>query len=280
MRVGGNFSSAVQIAQNNLSNISSQMARASLRLATAKRINRGSDDPAGLIAVSQLQRELSDLEGLSDSADRARGLAQVADSGLSEVSQLLNRVRANVVEAASTTSAEQQDALQLEVDAALDAINLIRNTTKISGQRVLDGGTTIRVGSSGGPSFSVPEVSSASLGGDAGVLNDLRSNGSASLTNDTTLAFQIVEQAQESVAVARGELGSFVRTTIDSTKEITSRISENVIQAKSQIEDADFSREVGNLVRSEIFGKIGVLAFRATLDAEDSMRGLLFDTVR
>ncbi|MCH7728139.1 MAG: hypothetical protein IH991_16925 [Planctomycetes bacterium] len=257
------------------------MAESSVRLATAKRINRGRDDPAGLIAYGQLEREFNDLQKLSESADRARRTARAADGGLSLVNDLLNRVRGNVVEAtSSTTSAEQRNALQIEIDAALDAVDLIRNITRSSGQRLLDGTATIRVGTSDAAALSLPNVSSTSLGGASGSLNDLRSGDDASLAKDSAAAFEIVNDAQDQVSNFRAEIGAFERATIDSTKEIALRTSENIAQAKSQIGDTDFSTEIVNLIKAEMSAKATFAALRTILDTEKGMLGALFDTIR
>ncbi len=281
LSVGSSFLGAIQAAQNNLYNVSLKMAESSVRLATQKRINRGADDPAGLIAFEQLEREFNDLQKLSESADRARRTARAADGGLSLVNELLNRVRGNVLEAtSSTTSAEQRNALQIEIDAALDAVDLIRNITRSSGQRLLDGTATIRVGTSDAAALSLPDVSSTSLGGASGSLNDLRSGGDASLAKDSAAAFEIVNDAQDQISTFRAEIGAFERATIDSTKEIALRTSENIAQAKSQIGDTDFSTEIVNLIKAEMSAKASFAALRTILDTEKGMLGALFDTIR
>ena len=214
-----------------------------------------------------------------NSADRARGLARAADSALSETNELLNRIRGNIVTAAdSSTSEQEQAALQLEIDAALDALDRIGQTTRFSGAKLLDGTTTIRVGTDTA-ALSLPEVNSASLGGDEQRLSELRSGGDASLSaGDLGQSLEILAAAQDQVLSMRSSIGSFERTTIESTQAVASRMTEHVSQAMSQIEDADISTEAVNLARSEMLIKTTLLALSLGLHAQESHLGVLFDS--
>ena len=93
----------------------------SVKLATLKRINKGSDDPAGLIAATELHREITALEEASAATERSRALVHVADSGLGEAGDLLNELEGNIVAAANDTlSSDERAALQIEIDAAVE----------------------------------------------------------------------------------------------------------------------------------------------------------------
>jgi len=59
------------------------------RLSTGLRINRGKDDPAGLIASETLRSEQRAITAAIDNARRADQIVSVAESGLGEVSALL-----------------------------------------------------------------------------------------------------------------------------------------------------------------------------------------------
>ena len=70
------------------------------RLATGLRINRGADDPAGLIASQNLLSHLRGLEAASSNIDRAHAVLGVAETGLSQVCSLLRDLNGPVVSAA------------------------------------------------------------------------------------------------------------------------------------------------------------------------------------
>jgi len=63
-----------------------------LRLTTGYRINKASDDPSGLIAVSQLASELTAIQAASDNATRANAMMNVADGALSEVQDMVSEI--------------------------------------------------------------------------------------------------------------------------------------------------------------------------------------------
>ncbi len=146
MRIGSNLSGVDLTAQNNLMRSFNQLTLSSIRLSTMKRINSGSDDPAGLIAAENLRAEITAIRAAGDNAARAQSAIHVADSGLNEVSGLLNTIRGNVVRSADgTLSDAERGALQIETDAAISALNRIGGMTSYGGKKLLDGSAGFNV---------------------------------------------------------------------------------------------------------------------------------------
>lgn len=117
-----------------------RLADTSVKLATLKRINRGSDDPAGLIAATELNRELTALEEASAATERTRAVVHLADRGLGQASDLLNQIEGNLVASASgATSTDERAAHQIEIDAAVDALDRIGLSTTFAGRQVFTG---------------------------------------------------------------------------------------------------------------------------------------------
>jgi len=146
MRIGSMPAGIDLAAHQSLLKAAAQLNQSSLRLATMWRINRGADDPAGLIAAKTLQAEVAALEQATRNADRARGVVHVADAALGQVGNLLGRIRQNVLAAAgSPVSEAEQAAYQLEIDAALEAINYIGRTTQLGGRKLLDGSAAFQI---------------------------------------------------------------------------------------------------------------------------------------
>ncbi len=140
MRIGSNLSGIDLTAHNNLLRNFKQLNLSSVRLSTMKRINKGSDDPAGLIAVGKLQSELISIRAASNNASRAVGAIHVADSAMSQIGNLLNDIRGNLVAAAGGGLSDAEIAAkQFEVDAALEAINRIGGVTSFGGRKLLNG---------------------------------------------------------------------------------------------------------------------------------------------
>lgn len=128
-------------AQKSLRRSNVQLQEALTRLSTGLRINKGKDDPAGLIASETLRSDIVSVERAITNSERANQMIATADSALGEVSGLLNDIRGLITEAANegALSAEQIAANQLQVDSSLEALNQIAQTTSFQGRRLLDG---------------------------------------------------------------------------------------------------------------------------------------------
>lgn len=144
-RINTNISSL--IAQQNLSRANDDLNVRLQRLATGVRLNRGADDPAGLIAAERLRSELSGIEQGIKNSERASSVIATAEGSLNEVSELLSSIRALVVEAANTgaISPEEIEANQLQIDSAIESITRISNTSSFAGLKLLDGSLGYRL---------------------------------------------------------------------------------------------------------------------------------------
>src|ERR1700683_4970337 len=80
------------IAQQSLQSANNQLQTSLQRLSTGLKINSGADDPAGLIASTNLQAEQTGITQAIDNANRANNVIGTAAGGLNEVSNLPNQV--------------------------------------------------------------------------------------------------------------------------------------------------------------------------------------------
>lgn len=111
------------------------------RLSTGLRINRGKDDPAGLIASENLRAEKSSINAAITNADRADQVANIAEGGLQEVSGLLTELQGLVTNTANTAglSDQEKEANQLQIDSILQTIDRISSSTSFQGKKLLNG---------------------------------------------------------------------------------------------------------------------------------------------
>ena len=94
------------------------------RLSTGLRINRGKDDPAGLIASENLRAEKKAITSAISNAERAEQVVNVAEGGLQEIQNLLVELQALVSASANEAglSVEEKDANQLQIDSILQTM--------------------------------------------------------------------------------------------------------------------------------------------------------------
>ena len=129
------------IAQRNLATQNTSLTKALERLSTGLAINRGSDNPAGLIASENLRSEKVQIDTAIKNAERADLVLNIADGGLQEVQSLLLDVQALVGETANDAglSLAEKEANQQQVDAILQTIDRIAETTSFQGNKLLNG---------------------------------------------------------------------------------------------------------------------------------------------
>lgn len=138
-RINTNVSSLT--AQRGLAKSQKNLGDTLRRLSSGLRINRGADDPAGLIASEGLRSEISGIDQAIDNSSRASNVIATAEGALGEVASLLLNVKSLVVEAANSgaLSADEIAANQLQVDSAVESITRISNTTTFAGLDLLNG---------------------------------------------------------------------------------------------------------------------------------------------
>jgi len=168
-RINTNITSL--IAQTNLARTNQDLGMRLQRLATGLRINRGADDPAGLIVSERLRSEVKGIGQAIRNSERASSVIATTEGALAEVADLLNSVKALVVEAANTggMSREEIEANQLQIDSAIESITRISNTTSFAGLQLLNGSLDYLV--SGVPTSAIAATSifGASFGNNASV---------------------------------------------------------------------------------------------------------------
>src|SRR3712207_9205815 len=113
-RINTNVSSLIaqRVLKRNNNNLNTSLER----LSTGLKINKGADNPAGLIASENLRAEKAGISQAIDNAERASNIIGTAEGGLSEVSSLLTELQGLVGEAANSggLSPEEVDANQLQ----------------------------------------------------------------------------------------------------------------------------------------------------------------------
>jgi len=138
-RINTNVSSL--LSQRILSQQSNTLGNSLERLSTGFRINRGGDDPAGLIASEALRSEKVSIEAAIGNAERADQVVNIAEGGLQEINTLLLEVQGLVGQSANDAglSDDEKAANQLQIDSILQTIDRIASSTSFQGTKLLNG---------------------------------------------------------------------------------------------------------------------------------------------
>lgn len=136
-----NTNTAAIIAGRQLARSNQELLVSLQRLSSGLRINRGADDPAGLIVSQNLRSEIESVRQAVSNSQRAANVIATTEGALNEAASLLNDIKAKILEAANVgaVSDDEIKANQLQVDSAIESITRIANTTTFAGRKLLNG---------------------------------------------------------------------------------------------------------------------------------------------
>lgn len=130
-----------QLGLNN-----SQVSKSLEKLSSGYKINRAGDDASGLAISEKMKAQIKGLETASANSQDGISLVQTAEGALTEVHDMLNRMVELAGKAANGTIDNETDraALQKEMNALLDEIDRIADSTDFNGIKLLNGDLACR----------------------------------------------------------------------------------------------------------------------------------------
>lgn len=241
-------------AHRHLSIISSQLAKSMERLSSGLRINRASDDAAGLAISEKILAQVNGLNQAVRNAQDAISLVQTGEGALQETHSILQRMRELAVQAANDTlTGEDRQAIQAELDQLLQEIDRIASNTQFNTTRLLDGsaGTLyFQVGANAGQGIelAISAAHTAALGINTGISVDTAAAAS--------VAISLLDEAIKRVSNSRAMLGA-MQNRLEHTIANLQVASENLQAANSRIRDVDMAAEMMNYTKLQILQQAG-----------------------
>ncbi len=127
-------------AYRNLNTTNRAMSRSMERLSSGFRINRASDDAAGLAISEKMRGQIQGLNQAARNAQDGISLIQTAEGALNETHAILQEMRELANQAANDTyTQEDRDAIQQDIDHLTTEITRIGETTEFNTENLLDG---------------------------------------------------------------------------------------------------------------------------------------------
>ena len=276
--------SALQ-GQRYLGNVQNSLTTTYQRLSSGLRINSAKDDAAGLQIADRLTSQINGLNQGNRNASDGIALAQTVESGMDEISGMLQKIRTLAVQANNgTNTAEDKASLSKEASALATEISRIAKQTTFAGKTLLDGAyktsiygegaannkskggsITLQVGSNKGDtiSFSVNNMVFSVIGGR--VEKDFATNfkdkvvkfangGTQFLFSAASVAeksIDLMDKMLADVDASRANLGA-IQNRLESSIRNQSNVAANEADARSRIRDADFAEESANLSQQSI----------------------------
>jgi flagellin len=259
MRINHNINS--MITQTSLSNANKGVGKSLEKLSTGLRINRASDDAAGLSVSEQLRGQVRGLNRAKSNAQDGIALLQIAEGAANEVSSILQRMRELAVQSSNDTlTSTDRSYLNQEFTALRDEVQRISVSTQYNGQTLITGGATSfgGVGSSSSVlhiganattgvdtiSISIDSLTAGAIGVSAAGVSV--SSQSAALTTIST-----IDTAISSVNKVRSDVGAYVNRLEHAINNISNQ-EYNTQDAESRIRDVDFATETTQFTKNQI----------------------------
>ncbi|MCI4658689.1 flagellin N-terminal helical domain-containing protein [Cryobacterium zhongshanensis] len=139
-----NTNIAANNTYRNLTATQNDMSKSLEKLSSGLRINRASDDAAGLTVSEALKSQVGGLTVASRNAQDGISVVQTAEGSLSEVQSILQRVRDLAVQAGNdSNNADSRVAIKTEVTALTKELTRISDSTNFNGTKLLAGGADL-----------------------------------------------------------------------------------------------------------------------------------------
>jgi len=231
------------------------------KLSSGLRINKASDDPAGLAMAEGLRADAMLAAVAVRNANDGISVVSIADAAMGEISSILGRMAELAEQSANGTyTTTQRSALASEFVALGSEVERIASTTAFNDMTLLSDSSSISIQ----VGFDNTGASVVQIDGVLATLNALGvGNPGGALTysiNDTSNAFaqtaaaaalDAINTAISTLATNRGQIGA-AEGRLSAAISYLEVARENYVAADSRIRDADIASEVAELVRQQV----------------------------
>ena len=245
------------------------------RLSTGKRLNSAKDDAAGLAIATSMTAQVKGMNQAVRNSNDGIALAQTAEGSLGEVTNMLQRVRELAVQSSSGTYQDATDRTytQKEVDQLTSQIGQVITNTKFNGVVLFDGSTaTVKV-QSGANAADTVNLTMANLttlaasGGVAGSYNVSTATGANTLLGTLDTELNSISSSRAALGAGQNRLESVVNNLISNAT--------NLADARSRIEDADYSAETTAMAKAQILSQASTAMIAQANQSQQNVLSLL-----
>jgi flagellin len=247
------------------------------RLSSGSRINRAGDDAAGLAISESLRAQIRGITQAERNAQDGISMVQVAEGALSEVANLLIRMRELAVQAASdTVGPNERRFMDVEYKQAMEEIDRIANSTDYNGVKLLNGSAPvfeIQIGTKNNPLIDRVKLFDSSATDSNVVALGINLTGMSDKVSAQN-SLGALDGALAQVNKVRAEFGA-VQNRLQSVINNIMVSRENLSAANSRIRDTDLAEEVSDLTKNQILMQAGVSVLSQANSALKSTLSLL-----
>lgn len=251
MRISTNV--AALNAQRVMSTSQREIQKSMAQLASGSRITKSADDAAGLAISENLKGQIRSYNQAGRNANDGISLIQTAEGGLSEISNIMTRMRELGIQASSdTVSDRERGFLDKEVQQLKLEVNRISQTTRFGQTQLINGSGDkfdFQVGINNNEkedriSFDAHGINAT---GDALNIEGFDFSTKAGAQEALTQ----IDESQKMVNGHRATLGA-LQNRLQSTVDNINVAYENLSAANSRIRDTDVAQASSEMVKNNI----------------------------
>ncbi|MBC7712829.1 MAG: flagellin FliC [Rhizobacter sp.] len=229
------------------------------KLSSGERITKAGDDAAGLAISENLKAQIRGMRQAKRNAGDAISMLQTAEGGMSEISNIVIRLRELSVQAASdTVGTTERGFSDIEFQSLKEEIDRISKSTEFNGIKLLDG-------TGGKLEFQVGIKNDP-------VLDRLQYDGSRADTTLKSLGLDVdgvstkegaqnaLKKLDDALVQINGTRANFgaLQNRLQSTSNNLEVSDENLSAANSRIRDVDVASETADMTKNNILLQAGI----------------------
>ncbi len=265
MRINHNISAMT--TQGSLYKVNRDMSKSLERLSTGLRINRASDDAAGLGVSENLRTQVKGTDQARRNAQDGIAALNIAEGAANEISDILQRMRELAVQSSNDTLTDlERDYTDQEFQALIEEIDRIADVTNYNGMLLLsdDASTSVnRFGAGTGANGSALWVDANDSYGVDSITITIDSLSTSTTTgigigdldlqsqSNSVASVTALDSAIDSVNKMRSDMGAYINRLEHAINNLTVS-NTNQQAAESLIRDVDFAKETSQFTRNQI----------------------------
>lgn len=244
------------------------------RISSGIKLNSAKDDPNAIAQSERMKMQIRGLQMAGRNAQDSVSMLQTAEGGLDGMTNMLQRARELVVQAANGTNTDaDKKTIQNEISSMIDGATDLANNTEFNGVKLLSSGNQIGssttsnietvVGANSGDTLKIPTynltanklidpITSLSL-------EDVKTM----VVNNPDNALQTIDYALNAIVDVRSKYGALENRLSDSYNNLN-EMSDRVTGAESSITDVDIAEEMMNYSKDNILVDAGIALMAQT----------------
>jgi flagellin len=269
------------------------------KISSGLRINKAADDASGLAIADKLRTQVTSINQGVDNGNSAISLLQIADKSMAEQSNILDTIKAKLIQAnTDTTSAAGRVSIAKDIDKLIGQLDNISKSTNYNGTQLIGatdgtGGTitlSFQVGESytNGGTIELGAITAnstglglASLGTAVSAAGALSAGSTIGDVGGAGFSAADIESFQDAINDAitklngfRGDIGS-TQNQVESAVTNLMTQSTNLASAESTIRDVDYAQESAEFNKQNIIAQAGSYAISQANTVQQNVLKLL-----